>query len=244
MKTVLVTGASRGIGASIAVAFAQQGFAVVINYNNSKVKAENLAKIILDSYKVPALAIKCDVSDYTQVQEMFNTVNDSLGGVDVLVNNAGISSQKLFTDLSPEDWKNTMSINLDSMFYCCKSALPYMVSKKSGVIINISSMWGQTGASCEVHYSTAKAGVIGLTKALAKEVAPSGIRVNCIAPGVIMTDMMSSFDEQTINDLKNETPLQKLGTPKNIADAAVFLASSRAEFITGQILGVNGGFVI
>lgn len=244
MKTVLVTGASRGIGASIAVAFAQQGCAVVINYNNSKEKAENLAKIILDSYKVPALAVKCDVSDYNQVQKMFDTVNDSLGGVDVLINNAGISSQKLFTDLLPEDWKNTMSINLDSMFYCCKLALPYMISKKSGVIINISSMWGQAGASCEVHYSTAKAGVIGLTKALAKEVAPSGIRVNCIAPGVIMTDMMSSFDEQTLNELKEETPLQKLGTPKNIADAAVFLASSKAEFITGQILGVNGGFVI
>lgn len=244
MKTVLVTGASRGIGASIAVAFAQQGYAVVINYNNSKEKAENLAKIILDSYKVPALAVKCDVSDYSQVQEMFNTVNDSFGGVDVLVNNAGISSQKLFTDLSPQDWKDTMSTNLDSMFYCCKSALPYMISKKSGVIINISSMWGQVGASCEVHYSTAKAGVIGLTKALAKEVAPSGIRVNCIAPGVIMTDMMSSFDEQTVNELKEETPLQKLGTPKNIADAAVFFASSKAEFITGQILGVNGGFII
>ncbi|MCH5300635.1 MAG: SDR family oxidoreductase [Ruminococcus sp.] len=244
MKTVLVTGASRGIGASIAVAFAQQGYAVVINYNNSKEKAENLAKIILDSYKVPALAVKCDVSDYSQVQEMFNTVNDSFGGVDVLVNNAGISSQKLFTDLSPQDWKDTMSTNLDSMFYCCKSALPYMISKKSGVIINISSMWGQVGASCEVHYSTAKAGVIGLTKALAKEVASSGIRVNCIAPGVIMTDMMSSFDEQTVNELKEETPLQKLGTPKNIADAAVFLASSKAEFITGQILGVNGGFII
>lgn len=244
MKTVLITGASRGIGASIAVAFAQQGYAVVINYKNSKEKAENLAKIILDSYKVPVFAVKCDVSDYNQVLEMFNTVKECFGGVDVLVNNAGISSQKLFTDLSPEDWKNIMSTNLDSMFYCSKSALPYMIGKKCGVIINISSMWGQVGASCEVHYSTAKAGVIGFTKALAKEVAPSGIRVNCIAPGVIITDMMSDFDEQTITSLKEETPLQKLGTPKNIADSAVFLASSKAEFITGQILGVNGGFVI
>ncbi len=244
MKTVLITGASRGIGASIAVAFAQQGYAVVINYNKSKERAENLAKIILESYKVPAFAVKCDVSDYDQVEKMFNTVNESFGGVDVLINNAGISSQKLFTDLSFEEWKNTMSTNLDSMFYCCKFVLPYMISKKNGVIINISSMWGQVGASCEVHYSTAKAGVIGLTKSLAKEVAPSGIRVNCIAPGVIMTDMMSSFDEKTVNELKEETPLQKLGTPKNIADTAVFLASSKAEFITGQIIGVNGGFVI
>lgn len=244
MKTALITGSSKGIGAAIAVAFAQQGYAVVINYNKSQEKAQNLAKVIIDSYKVPSIAIKCDVSDFAQVQEMFNCVNRDFGGVDVLVNNAGISSQKLFTDLSVEDWKKTIGTNLDGVFYCSKSALPYMIRKKSGVIINISSMWGQVGASCEVHYSTAKAGIIGLTKALAKEVAPSGVRVNCIAPGVIMTDMMSCFDEETKNELKEETPLKKLGTPKNIADAAVFLASSKADFITGQTIGVNGGFVI
>ena len=244
MKTVLITGASRGIGASIAIAFAQQGYAVVINYNKNKEKAENLAKVILDSYKVPVLAVKCDVSDYAQVENMFKTINDSFGGVDVLVNNAGVSSQMLFTDISAEDWQAMMGTNLNSVFYCSKLALPYMISKKAGVIINISSMWGQVGASCEVHYSTAKAGVIGLTKALAKEVAPSNIRVNCVAPGVVMTDMMQSFDEETLKELTEETPLQKLGTPKNIADAVVFLASSKAEFITGQILGVNGGFII
>ena len=137
-----------------------------------------------------------------------------------------------------------MGTNLDSLFYCCKEALPYMISQKKGVIINISSMWGQVGASCEVHYSTAKAGVIGFTKALAKEVALSGIRVNCVSPGVVMTDMMSCFDEETLQDLREETPLQKLGTPKNIADAVAFLASSKAEYITGQNLAVNGGFII
>lgn len=244
MKTALITGASGGIGSALAVAFAQQGYAVVLNYNNSEEKARRLADVITESYRVPALAVKCDVSDYTQVCNMFSVIEENFGGADVLLNNAGISEQSLFTDITAEQWRRIMGINLDSVFYCCKSALPYMISKKSGVIINISSMWGQTGASCEVHYSTAKAGIIGLTKALAKEVGPSGVRVNAIAPGVVMTDMMSSFSEEDVCQLKDETPLQKLGTPKNIADAAVFLASQKAEFITGQILGVNGGFVI
>ena len=244
MKTALITGASGGIGSALAVAFAQQGYAVVLNYNNSEEKARRLADVITESYRVPALAVKFDVSDYTQVCNMFSVIEENFGGVDVLLNNAGISEQSLFTDITAEQWRRMMGINLDSVFYCCKSALPYMISKKSGVIINISSMWGQTGASCEVHYSTAKAGIIGLTKALAKEVGPSGVRVNAIAPGVVMTDMMSSFSEEDVCQLKDETPLQKLGTPKNIADAAVFLASQKAEFITGQILGVNGGFVI
>ncbi|MDY3861183.1 MAG: SDR family oxidoreductase [Ruminococcus sp.] len=244
MKTALITGASGGIGSALAVAFAQQGYAVVLNYNNSEEKARRLADVITESYRVPALAVKCDVSDYTQVCNMFSVIEENFGGADVLLNNAGISEQSLFTDITAEQWRRMMGINLDSVFHCCKSALPYMISKKSGVIINISSMWGQTGASCEVHYSTAKAGIIGLTKALAKEVGPSGVRVNAIAPGVVMTDMMSSFSEEDVCQLKDETPLQKLGTPKNIADAAVFLASQKAEFITGQILGVNGGFVI
>ena len=142
------------------------------------------------------------------------------------------------------DADRIFDINLKGVFNCCKSATPVMVNQKSGKIINISSMWGQVGASCEVAYSASKAGVIGLTKALAKEVAPSNIRVNCVAPGVVMTDMMQSFDEETLKELTEETPLQKLGTPKNIADAVVFLASSKAEFITGQVLGVNGGFII
>lgn len=169
---------------------------------------------------------------------------EEIGSVDVLVNNAGISSQKLFTDITDDEWKKTIGVNLDAVFYCCKNALPHMIRQKSGAIINISSMWGEVGASCEVHYSASKAGVIGLTKALAKEVAPSGVRVNCIAPGVIMTDMMSDYDDKTINELKDETPLGRLGTPEDIAAAALFLASDDASFITGQTLGVNGGFII
>lgn len=244
MKSALVTGGARGIGAAICVALAQRGYAVAINYNKSKEKAENLAKVITESYEVPALAIQADVSDYSQVQEMVKTVSSDFGGIDVLVNNAGVAEQKLITEVTAEDWKNMMATNLDGMFYCAKEVLPHMIDKKQGVIINISSIWGQVGASCEVAYSTSKAGVIGLTKALAKEVGPSNIRVNCIAPGVVMTDMMTSFGEEDIQVLQDETPLQKLGTPKNIADAVAFLVSPQAEFITGQVLGVNGGFVI
>lgn len=180
------------------------------------------------------------MSNPDEVRAMFEKV----GAVDVLVNNAGVSSQKLFTDLSDDDWRETIGVNLDGVFYCCREALKPMISKKNGVIINISSMWGETGASCEVHYSASKAGVIGLTKALAKEVAPSNIRVNCIAPGVIMTDMMSDFDEETVSALREETPLGRLGTPEDIAETALFLASDKASFITGQTLSVNGGFVI
>lgn len=244
MKCALITGSSGGIGASIAVTLAQQGYGIIINYNKNKEKGENLADIIQKSYNVPAIAVKCDVSNCEEVKAMFKLAQDNFGGVDVLVNNAGIAQQKLFTDITNEEWRTMMGTNLDSLFYCCKEALPYMISQKNGVIINISSMWGQVGASCEVHYSTAKAGVIGFTKALAKEVAPSGIRVNCISPGVVMTEMMKDFDEETLQELKEETPLQKLGTPKNIADAVAFLVSSKAEFITGQNLAVNGGFII
>lgn len=245
MKTVLITGASGGIGSAIAVAFAQAGFDVALNYNKNKEKAENLAKILSDSYGVNAAAFFGDVSSSTSVNSMFAEIDKSFDKIDVLVNNAGIAEQKLFTDITDEDWKNMISTNLDSVFYCSKQVLSrYMLNAHNGVILNISSMWGQVGASCEVHYSAAKSGVIGLTKALAKEVGLSGVRVNCICPGVIMTDMMKEFDEETILQLKEETPLNLLGTPKNIADAALFLCSEKAKFITGQVIGVNGGFVI
>ena len=244
MRTVIITGASRGIGAACAVAFAKSGYNIIINYNKSKEKAENIAKVISNSYGVDALCIKTDVCDKTQVDEMIEIATQKFGFIDVLVNNAGISFIKLFTDTTKSEWDSIISTNLTSVYNCCHAVLPSMISKHSGSIINISSMWGQVGASCEVAYSASKAGVIGLTKALAKEVAPSGIRVNCIAPGVIMTDMMESVDEDTINMLKKETPLGVLGTAKNIADSAVFLASSSSEFVTGQVLAVNGGMVI
>ncbi len=245
MKNVLITGGSGGIGSALAVAFAQAGCNVAVHCNKNLEKAENLAKILNQSYGVSAVAVSADVSDSDSVKAMFDTIDSNLGSVDILINNAGIAQQKLFTDITYDDWKNMLGTNLDGVFYCSQEVLKrYMIKNHSGVILNISSMWGQVGASCEVHYSAAKAGVIGLTKALAKEVGLSGIRVNCICPGVVMTDMMKDFDEQTIAELKEETPLNMLGTPKDIADTAVFLCSDKAKFITGQILGVNGGFVI
>lgn len=245
MKNVLITGGSGGIGSALCVAFAQAGCNVAVHYNKNSDGAERLAKILCESYGVCALAVQADVSDRQSVNEMFDAIDNTLGSIDVLVNNSGIAGQKLFTDITSDDWREMLGVNLDGVFNCSQEALKrYMIKNHSGVILNISSMWGQVGASCEVHYSAAKAGVIGLTKALAKEVGLSGVRVNCICPGVVMTDMMKSFDEQTINELKEETPLNTLGTPKDIADAAVFLCSDKAKFITGQILGVNGGFVI
>ncbi len=240
MKTVLITGSSRSIGAACAEAFARDGWSPIINYNKSKEKAQYLAEKINALYGIKCNIYGCDISDSAAVAEMFAEIGD----VDALINNAGISQQKLFTDITDEDWKKMLGVNLDGAFYCSREALKGMIKRKSGSIINISSMWGQVGASCEVHYSAAKAGLIGLTKALAKEVAPSNIRVNCIAPGVIDTDMMKDFDSETKAQLTEETPLLRLGTPEDIAEAAVFLAGEKASFITGQVLGVNGGFII
>ena len=240
MKTVLITGASRGIGAAIAEAFAEAGYFPIINSTKNNSAAQALSQKIQDKFNIKSLVYKCDVSDSEAVRKMFGEI----GEIDVLVNNAGISQQKLFTDITDEDWRKMMSVNLDGVFYCSREALKGMIKRKSGSIINVSSMWGEVGASCEVHYSASKSAVIGLTKALAKEVAPSNIRVNCIAPGVIDTDMIKDFDDETRNALIEETPLLRLGKPEDIANAAVFLASEKASFITGQTLSVNGGFVI
>lgn len=239
MGNTLITGASGGIGAAVAEAFAKEGYDVILNYNKNKRRAQALAEKLKQNYGVNCVSYGCDVSDSGAVKKMFEETD-----VDVLVNNAGISQQKLFTDISDIDWRRMMSVNTDGVFYCSREALKGMIRKKSGSIINISSMWGESGASCEVHYSASKAAVIGLTKALAKEVAPSNIRVNCISPGVIDTQMMSSFSAEDKAQLVEETPLMRLGTPEDIAAAAVFLASDKASFITGQVLGVNGGFVI
>ena len=242
IKCAVVTGASRGIGAAITKELALCGFSVIINYNSSKHNAE---KILEDIQKNggTGYTYKCDVSDRTEVDGMIEFAVKQFGKIDVLVNNAGIAQQKLFTDITADDWNKMLSVNLGGVFNCCQSVLPYMISRKSGKIINISSVWGSVGASCEVHYSAVKAGIIGLSKALAKEVAPSHITVNCIAPGCIMTDMLTNeLDEETISQLADETPLGRIGTPKDIAKAAAFLAGSGADFITGQVLGVDGGF--
>ena len=245
MKKILVTGASGGIGSQTAVAFAKCGCDVALHFAKNSEKAESLAEKLTNEYGINAFAVQADVSDYESVCKMFDKIDSRFGNLDVLVNNAGIAQQKLFTDITPNEWKKMTGVNLDGVFYCSQQALKrYMIKNHSGVILNISSMWGQVGASCEVHYSASKAGVIGLTKGLAKEVGLSGVRVNCICPGVIMTDMMKGFDEQTVQELKEETPLNMLGMPDDIAETAVFLCSDRARFITGQIVGVNGGMII
>lgn len=243
MSTVLITGASRGIGTACARAFAEAGYDVAINYNNSAEKARLLADE-LRAFGVDTVCVKADVSDSAQVAAMFGEVREKLGEPDVLVNNAGISHSGLLTDMSDGEWERLIDTNLSSVFYCCREALPPMIRAHSGVIINIASMWGEVGASCEAAYSAAKAGVIGLTKALAKEAGPSGVRVNAVSPGVVMTDMMAVYSEKDINALKEETPLCSLGAPGDIAEAVLYLASDKARFITGQVLSVNGGMVI
>ena len=243
MSTVLITGASRGIGAACAAAFGKAGYDVAINYNHSKDKAETVAAK-LRQLGVRSCAVRADVSDSAQVSAMFDAVRRELGSVDVLVNNAGIAMYGLLTDMSDSDWDRMISSDLSSVFYCCRAALPDMIRSHAGVIINIASMWGEVGASCEAAYSAAKAGVIGLTKALAKEVAPSGVRVNAVSPGVVMTDMMSGFTEDDIAALRADIPLGTLGKPEDIARAVLYLASDEARYITGQVLSVNGGMII
>ena len=239
-KTVLITGGSRGIGAACVEAFAAAGCRVVFSYLHSQEQAAALCA----RWQGRALAVQADVADRDQVTALFRQAEQAFGPVEVLVNNAGIAQQKLFTDITPAEWRRMLAVHLDGPFYCCQAALPAMIRAKWGRIINISSMWGQVGGSCEVHYSAAKAGLIGLTKALAQEEGPSGVTVNCIAPGVVETDMMAGFSAADKQALAEETPLCRLGRPEEVAAAAVFLAGDQAAFITGQVLGVNGGLVV
>ena len=244
MKTALITGASRGIGTACAIALAKCGYNIVLNYNKSEQKALDLANIITENYGVDVLCVKADVSDFDAVCDMVKTAEQKFSTIDVLVNNAGVAQQKLFTDTTIDDWNSIVGVNLTSVYNVTRAVVPGMIRNHSGSVVNISSMWGQVGASCEVIYSAAKAGVIGFTKALAKEVAPSSITVNCVAPGVIATDMMSSFSDSDIELIKEEIPMGELGTAKNVADAVAFLVSDKALYITGQVIGVNGGMVV
>jgi 3-oxoacyl-[acyl-carrier protein] reductase len=242
-KTAIITGASRGIGRATAQVFAQNGYNIVINYLNSKEAAQSL----LEEVKLvgaQGIALRADVSNEEEVEEMFATAKSTFGTVDVLVNNAGIAQEKLFLETTSGDFRRLFEVNVFGAFYCSRAALRDMVKNHSGKIINISSIWGICGASCEVAYSASKAAIIGITKALAKELGPSGINVNCIAPGVIETDMNADLDEETLKMLKDRTPLGRLGTAEEIARCAAFLASKEADFITGQVISPNGGFVI
>lgn len=242
-KVAIVTGGARGIGRQISIDLAKSGYIVVINYNKSEIQAENLKKELLDEgFEVDIY--QADVSNEEEVISLIEFSMSKYKNIDVLVNNAGISVDGLLTELEVKDWDNLINTNLKSVFLCSKEVLKVMLSNHRGKIINITSMWGVTGGSCEVAYSASKAGIIGFTKALAKEVGPSGIYVNAIAPGVIMTDMMRGFSDEDLTNLKYETPLMKLGTPEDISKVVKFLISDNSNFITGQIIGVNGGFVI
>lgn len=242
-KTALITGSSKGIGAATAILLAQRGYNVVINYNESYESASLLCRSLASNgYSV--ITQKANVANRLEVDLMVKEAIYKFGSVDILVNNAGIAYQGLITETDEIDFDKVIDVNLKGVFNCCKAVIPSMVNKKSGRIINISSMWGQVGASCEVAYSAAKAGVIGLTKALAKELAPSGITVNAIAPGLIDTNMNSNLSVEDLNAFVEDIPLGRMGSADEIAAAIEFLASDKAGYITGQVLGINGGFVI
>ncbi len=242
-RTVLITGAATGIGRETAKRFAAEGWNVAVHYH----KSEAAAQALVDELKArhaSAIRVQADVRDPYAVRAMAEKVNRAFTRIDALVNNAGLAQQKLFTDITAREWDDMFDVNVKGVFHCCQAVLPGMISRKSGSIVNVSSMWGEVGASCEVHYSAAKAAVIGLTKALAKEVGPCGIRVNCVAPGVIATAMTANLDEAAIAALKDETPLGAIGSPRDVAEAIYYLALDKAAFVTGQVLGVSGGLVI
>jgi 3-oxoacyl-[acyl-carrier protein] reductase len=238
-KKILITGGSRGIGAFAVRRFTSMGAVVAFLYNKSQREAFELSK------ETGALAVRCDVSNPRAVESAMEVVNDYMDGeIDVLICNAGISDFGLVTDIGYKRWNEVINTNLNGAYYCIDKVLPGMISAKKGSIIIVSSMWGQVGASCEVAYSASKAGLIGLTKALAKELGPSGIRVNCIAPGMIDTDMNANVSESAVHEIVEETPLMRIGKPADVVGAMEFLASEKSSFITGQVIGVNGGLVI
>ena len=243
MKQVaLVTGASRGIGRAVAARLARAGYAVGVNYHERRDKADELVAE-LTAAGCEAIAIQADVAVRAEVDAMVRRVADAFGPVTLLVNNAGVAGQALFQDVTDEMWERYFAVNLNGMRHTIQAVLPSMLHEKSGCIVNISSIWGQHGASCEVTYSCTKHAIIGLTRSLAMELAPSGIRVNCVAPGVIDTDMVKVLGDDTLRDLAEQTPLGRLGTPEDVAAAVAFLASDEAGFITGQVLTADGGFI-
>lgn len=240
-KVVVVTGSSRGIGAEIVKLLAKSGHTVILNYN----KSEDCAKSVENELKNLGYTVdifKADVSKKEEAESLVKFAVNKYGRIDVLINNAGISQTKLFTDITDEDWQNMLNNNLNSAFYCTREAVKNMIHNKQGLIINMSSIWGVTGASMEVHYSTAKAGLIGFTKALAKELGPSNIRVNAIAPGIIDTDMCSEYSVKEKDKIKEEIPLERIGTAENIAKCVKWLIED--DYVTGEVISINGGWNI
>ena len=234
MKKVLITGGSRGIGAQCVHDFSKSGYDVYFTYNNSETEAKILSE------ETGAYAVKCDIASAQKVKTALSEIDN----IDILINNAGISQIKMFQDITEDDWDRIFDTNIKGMFLVTKNVIGSMIRNKYGRIINIASMWGETGASCEVHYSASKSAVIGFTKALAKEVAPSGITVNCVSPGVIMTDMNSHLTDEDLKILCDETPVMRVGEPWEVSRVVMYLADEKAGFITGTVIPVNGGIVI
>ena len=237
MKNVIITGGSRGIGAACVKAFAQKGYRVFFTYTKSEERAKELA------LKTGATAICADVTSFYEMKKAADIIKD-YGRIDIIVNNAGISQIKLFQNITEDDWDRMFDVNIKGMFITVKTFIDDMIHNKRGRIINISSMWGEKGGSCEVHYSASKAAVIGFTKALAKELAPSGITVNCVSPGVIDTDMNSHLTDEDMASLMEETPIGRIGKPDDAANAVMFLADDSSDFITGEVISVNGGIIM
>ena len=242
MPIVLITGGAGGIGREISVCFARHGYDVAIQYNAGKERAESLSTEISARFQVKAASFQADFAVESSISKLFDEVVSEFGAPDVLVNNAGISEQRLFTDVSHQEWQKMLNVNLSSAFYLSQCVAPYMIKKQKGAIVNISSMWGVAGASCEVAYSAAKAGMIGFTKALAKEVAGGSVRVNCVAPGCVSSRMTAHFTEQEVADICKQIPLGRFGDALEIAESILFIAEQ--SYTTGQVFSPNGGMVI
>ena len=243
MKYALITGASGGIGAAAAREFARRGWGVAIHYHHGAEKAAVLAEE-LSKTGTPVMTVQADVADRGQVERMVDNVLDKFCQLDILVCNAGLSHIGLLSDIDEEEWRRLFAVNVDGVYHCCRAAMPHFIHRKAGSIVTVASMWGQVGASCEVAYSATKGAVIAFTKALAKELGPSGIRVNCVSPGTIDTEMNRHLTAEDLAALAEETPLERIGTPEEVARAIAFLAGDEASFFTGQVLAPNGGMVI
>ena len=242
-KIALITGSSRGIGRATARRLAHDGYTVAVNYRERRDCAESLVEE-LSAEGLRAAAFQADVADRRQVFDMVHRVEDTFGAVSLLVNNAGVAGQALFQDITEEMWHRYFGVNIDGAFHTIQAVLPHMLHAHEGCIVNVSSIWGLRGASCEVTYSATKGAVIALTRSLASELAPTNIRVNCVAPGVIRTDMLNELPAEVLPQLAEETPMRRLGQPEDIAAAVSYFASEQASFVTGQVLTVDGGFIV